>query len=263
MPAWSPVCVLWKQSALWVFYPTHQAKPGAPQKRGDWAKFTHAQILNYTHTHTHEVCTCSKLSNAWILRIHAHTYGVHCHAPSCENLDKCMNSSTSLSTVCLLCWPLSPSFVPSISSSSFVPSSFRLPHLHLFCPLRLYLLLFCSSTCPRRVHLSDPVTLAAVRQIASTPTGLNITLLSALLDQIALTVYQQTRWDSGLHSHERTHIHKQHRNTADNHIIITAFSILVPSPCLLSGIIMSYFCLWSDGANDFLFPFYQWCNADF
>lgn len=99
MPAWSPVCVLWKQSALWVFYPTHQAKPGAPQKRGDWAKFTHAQILNYTHTHTHGVWTCSKLSNARILRIHAHTYGVHCHAPSCENLDKCMNSSTSLSTV--------------------------------------------------------------------------------------------------------------------------------------------------------------------
>lgn len=150
-------------------------------------------------------------------------------------------TAARFSRQCLLCWPLSPSFVPSISSSSFVPSLFRLPHLHLFCPLRLYLLLFCSSTCPHRVHLSDPVTLAAVRQIASTPTGLNITLLSALLDQIALTVYQQTPWDSGLHSHERTHIHKQHTNTADNHII-TAFSILVPSPCLLSGIPVSYFC---------------------
>lgn len=62
MPAWSSVCVLWKQSALWVFYPTHQAKPGAPQKRGDWAKFTHAQILYYTHTRIHMECEHARSS---------------------------------------------------------------------------------------------------------------------------------------------------------------------------------------------------------
>ena len=109
----------------------------------------------------------------------------------------------SIYSVCLLCWPLS---LGLISSPPFVPSSSHFPHLHPFCPLLLYLLLFCSSTCPRRVHLSDPVTLAAGRQIASTPTGHNIALLSALLDQMALRVYQQTQWDSRLQSHEHTHI---------------------------------------------------------
>lgn len=174
------------------------------------------------------------------IHVHVHTYGVHCDALSCENLDKCMMTWTaarlSLHTGCLLCWPLSLSIVLSISSYSFVPSSFHLPHLHPFCPLLLYLLLFC--TCPCRVHLSDPVTSAAGRQIASTPTGLNIALLSAALDQIALTVYQQTRWDSRLHSHERTHI-------KNNYIIVTAIvhHIQLLYPCAITLFTLWHICL--------------------
>lgn len=99
------------------------------------------------------------------------------------------------------CPPLTPlSNIGPCPSPFLFPSSFHLPHLHPFCPLLHYLLPFCSSTCPCRVHPSDPVTLAG-RQIASTPTNLGITLLSSLVDQIALTVYQQTQWDSMMHSH--------------------------------------------------------------
>lgn len=146
------------------------------------------------------------------------THTQNFHSLSCENLDKLYVSlcTVSLSSADPALCHFSTSF-----SSSFVPSSFHLPHLHLFCPLLLYLLLLCSSTCPSRVHLSDPVTLAAGRQIASTPTGLSITLLSPSVDQIALTVYQQTRQDSRLHSHEHTHI-----NNTQTEQIIASSSLL-------------------------------------
>lgn len=89
------------------------------------------------------------------------------------------------------CPLLTPLFV--LCSPHLLLLLIHTPHLHPFSPLPLYLLLCCSSTCPHRVHLSDPVTMAARRQIASKPTNLNIALLSALLDQIAFTVHQQTR----------------------------------------------------------------------
>lgn len=142
-----------------------------------------------------------------------------------QNLDKCLSA-----------FPLSTRSPPL-----FVPSPVHLPHLHPLCPLLLYLPLFCSSTRPRIVHLSDPVTLAAGRLIASTPTGLYITLLSAPLDQIALTVNHQTPWDSRLHSHECTCTHTQQITTSLSLLspIIFNFCILVPSPCLLVGISVS------------------------
>lgn len=64
---------------------------------------------------------------------------------------------------------VSISFVHSITSSFFVPSPVHLPHLHPLCPLLLYLPLFCSSTCPRIVHLSDPVTWEADSQHTHRP----------------------------------------------------------------------------------------------
>lgn len=154
-----------------------------------------------------------------------HTEYVHRHALSCENLDKWTMawraSHLSHSCLSLLLIPLSV-LCPLRHLLFCSPRHFTSLISTLSCPLLLYLLLFCNSTCPRRVHLSDPVTLAAGRQIASTPSGLSIALLSASVDQIALTVYQQTKWDSRLHSHERTH--KQHTNTADNYITVTAIS---------------------------------------
>lgn len=72
-----------------------------------------------------------------------------------SDLDKSMKRSTFV-----LCWPLSLSFVHSISSSS---SSFST--LSVFS--HFYLPLHCLSTCPLSVHLSDPVRMAARRQIAA------------------------------------------------------------------------------------------------
>lgn len=153
------VCVLCQQLALWMFCLTQQVKPRV------------REVFTCTNPNTQSMCTHTENS----------------HSLSCENLDKLY---VSLCTVSLSSADPSLCHLSTSFSSSFVLSSFHLPHLHPFCPLLLYLLLLCSSTCPCRVHLSDPVTLAAGRQIASTPTGLCITLLSPSVDQIALTVYQ-------------------------------------------------------------------------
>ncbi len=93
--------------------------------RSEWerAKFTHAQTLNYTHTHirthayayTHGVWTCSKLS----------TYAsrVHCLALSCG---KILISARTAARLSLSAHCLSPLLTP----------------LSVLCPL--HLLLFCS-----------------------------------------------------------------------------------------------------------------------
>lgn len=132
---------------------------------------------------------------------------------------------------------------------SFVHSNrllFLFPHLFAFLISTHSVLstlspLFSSSTCPCIVHLSDPVTLAAGRLIGSTPTGLYITLLSASLDQIALTVNQQTHWDSMLHSHEGTR--KQHTNAADNYISVTAISHYIQLPRAITLLTRWHICL--------------------
>lgn len=95
--------------------------------------------------------------------------------------------------------------------------------VHLLPP---YLLPFRSSTCPCRVHPSDPATWAAGRQIASTPTGRNIAPLSAFaIDQIALAVCQQTRRDMRV-AFTRARPHKcinDAQNAADKCVVVTAY----------------------------------------
>lgn len=128
--------------------------------------YTHSRLLHVccSHTHTHSGLTRISLSTV---------------------------SSSLVTPFCL-------SSVHSISSSPFVPSSFRLPHLH---PSSF----ISSCSAPPLVPAECTwVTLSRWQpgeaDSPSTPTGLGIALLSASLDQIALTVYQQTRRDSGPHS---------------------------------------------------------------
>lgn len=110
-------------------------------------KFPHAQILNHKNTLTHVQCDHSQ----WCLdfmNIYVHTYKVHFKIwiSACQHF---------------LC--------PLDHLLFFVPSPVHLPHLHPLCPLLLYLPLFCSSTCPRIVHLSDPVTWEADSQHTHRP----------------------------------------------------------------------------------------------
>lgn len=132
IPVWSSVCVLWKQSALWVFCPTHQAKPGAPQKRWEWGKFTRPQILSRTLTRTHanaytyRVCTCSQLSNAGpnssytCAHIQSMYTVMHWAVKILISERWHEEHHISLTLVCLFCWSPSLSFVHS-ATSSFVP----------------------------------------------------------------------------------------------------------------------------------------------
>lgn len=146
------------------FIPTSRRNLVPHRLKGEWGNSSHTcGILNCPSTSG--VWTCSKLSNGWIL--HVNTYEVHC-----QNLGKCTSSSVPSSVDPSLCPLLAPSLQLLISTLSV------LSHFISSCT--------APSLCPHGVHLSDPVTLAARRQIARKPTDLNITLLSAF------TVHQQT-----------------------------------------------------------------------
>lgn len=105
------------------------------RRKGEWGKVhTLVENLNCPYTSILGVWTWSKLSNDWILHIRVNTYGLHCHPVSCGYLGKCMKSSILSSVDPSLCPLLAPSLPPPLAA----------PHLHPFCPLPLYLLLYCS-----------------------------------------------------------------------------------------------------------------------
>lgn len=73
MPAWSSVCVLWKQLVLWVFCPTHRVRPGAPQSWGEWDSL-HMHKSWAVHTCTHTLMECEHAQSSAVPGFFSYTY---------------------------------------------------------------------------------------------------------------------------------------------------------------------------------------------
>lgn len=133
--------------SVFVCVRVRQVKPEHRKKNRGVKVSPCTNLKPQKHTHTCAV---------WSLSVMSRFYEHICpHIQSTfQNLDKCLSA-----------FPLSTRSPPLF----FVPSPVHLPHLHPLCPLLLYLPLFCSSTCPRIVHLSDPVTWEADSQHTHRP----------------------------------------------------------------------------------------------